>query len=801
MLNKKKNGTRFTVTDHCLGLMGLALCASLSLPAFSQEFGVDEDSSSLNGGEVRVSPYLTVDIHVQDTELATVLRMLSVQSQKNIIASSGVSAMVTADLYDVTFYEALDAILHANGYGYIEEGNFIHIYTADEIQTIKDAQRVVVPRVFQLSYLSAADASVFVSQLLSDNGSIAVSGEVVPGFDADMSDGGSDSFALASTLVVTDYEENIGEIAILLDQLDTRPKQVLVESTVLQTTLGEDNAFGLDFNIIADMNFLDIADPRSVVDALLGGSGAGGYQPDDNNGWGVQSDVGRTTAAGGLKVGIVSEDISVFLRVLDEVTDTTVLSRPQVLALNRNRGEILIGRRLGYLSTTATETSTTQTVEFLDTGTKLNFRPFISKDGYIRMELRPSVSEGIIREVTTSDGQVMTIPDEITQELTTNVIVRDGHTIVLGGLFKEETTLSRRQVPFLGDMPLLGNAFKGYDDSTERSEIIFLITPTIMQDEVLVQNGEEASQYIEMARLGARNGVLPWSNDKLTSQHNMRAEQYLREGDTEMALWEISQSLSLNPNQPLVNDLREKITGERERAYNRSILEELMNEHIESASGLSDQPNVSEELSEYNAPESVTCAEDVYSAYPEAESMVLVEDSMGDYEPDLSCETDSYPTEETPYIETDYSDQSEGFNSVPADTTGASATETSHDEQAYSCETEVYEYDTFAQQPAFSQNGEYETYQANEESYFDTSEAEDEYAEAEQYVAENEYIQYAEEFQSESNDSYLTSTPYVTSEYGPYTLFWQRFQMSFGFSNGGEQIAEVPVDTAPEEVK
>src|SRR5204862_638788 len=126
-------------------------------------------------------------------------------------------------------------------------------------------------------------------------------------------------------------------------------------------------------------------------------------------------------------------DVAAFIRMLDEVSNTTIISRPNILCLNRQSGHVLVGRKVGYLNTTSTDTTTTQTVEFLDTGTQLYFRPFVSADGMIRMELKPKVSEAVIRNVTNSGGAAVTIPDEISNELTTNVMVRDGQTVVLGG--------------------------------------------------------------------------------------------------------------------------------------------------------------------------------------------------------------------------------------------------------------------------------------------------------------------------------------------------------------------------------
>ncbi|MHC4653252.1 MAG: type II secretion system protein GspD, partial [Planctomycetota bacterium] len=392
-----------------------AVCAAwamLATPAHAQVWGGEE------GPEVNVTDYGTVDLAVQDTDLAQVLEMLSIQGRKNIITSKNVSATVSANLYDVTFYEALDAILSVNGYGYTEKGNFIYIYTQEELAEVEAASRRTESRIFQLEYLSA---------------------------------GGADSYAYEAKLVVNDYTENLDAIATLLEELDTPPQQVLIEASILQTTLDEANSYGVDFAVIADMDFLDLTDPLSPVNNLLNGDDPNnGFQPDDNEAVGVQSTVGNTKGAGGFKVGVVSDEISVFLKLLDEVTDLSVLARPKIMALNRQRAEVLVGARVGYLSTTATQTTTTQTVQFLDTGIHLTFRPFISKNGMIRMELSPSVSEASLRTVTDAQGLQVTIPDELTNEMTTNVRVKDGQTLVLGGLFRESTRVTQRQVPFLG---------------------------------------------------------------------------------------------------------------------------------------------------------------------------------------------------------------------------------------------------------------------------------------------------------------------------------------------------------------
>src|SRR5262249_23249315 len=142
--------------------------------------------------------------------------------------------------------------------------------------------------------------------------------------------------------------------------------------------------------------------------------------PDGAGGTGVVGTAGNTAGPATLKVGIVSNDVAVFMRLLDEVTDTTLLSHPQIMALNRQAARVLVGRKVGYLNTTSTDTATTQTVEFLDTGTQLYFRPFVTNEGMIRMELKPQVSEAVIRDTKDATGAAVTIPDEITNELVTN---------------------------------------------------------------------------------------------------------------------------------------------------------------------------------------------------------------------------------------------------------------------------------------------------------------------------------------------------------------------------------------------
>jgi len=544
------------------------------------------DDASGFGGEVEVSEYDLVDLHVNNENLGTILQLLSIQSERNIITSSGVNATVTADLYGVTFYEALDAILHANGFGYLERGNFIYVYTREELEQIERASRLPVSRVVTLDYLNAADAAEFAKQLLSEDGSITThaateSFQITEGVPA-----GADGYASSAQLVIHDHADRVEQIVALIDELDTRPAQVLIEATILQTSLTEANAFGVDFALIKNLSFTDflgddIGGPLNVVNGLISGQGqqVDGTDvgvTDGSSGAAAQSTPGNTAGPATLKAGIVNDDVGVFLRVLDQVTDVTVVSNPKILTLNRQPARVLVGTRVGYLNTTTTETSTTQTVEFLDVGTELAVRPFVSKSGLIRLELRPKVSNFTLREITDSLGNTVTIPDEDTSEMTTNVMLTDGQTVVLGGLFTETTTATRRQVPLLGDIPIVGAAFRGHDDDTRRNEIIFMITPSLVNDTTLATQGERAQDNLEHARYGARKGLLPWSRERRVGQLLIDARRLADEGRVQSALSKIDRALYLMPTSRDARALRAELTGVVRVGPSHSMLNDII---------------------------------------------------------------------------------------------------------------------------------------------------------------------------------------------------------------------------------
>ncbi|MCK4277439.1 MAG: hypothetical protein KAX78_13045, partial [Phycisphaerae bacterium] len=154
------------------------------------------------------------------------------------------------------------------------------------------------------------------------------------------------------------------------------------------------------------------------------------------------------------------------------------------------------------------------------------------------------------------------LPVSTTTEVTTNVLVRDGHTIVIGGLFREETQNSRSQVPLLGDIPYAGALFRNTLDDTKREEIIILITPHIIkhaQDEAV---GEQYKDDIERFRVGMRKGLRWWGRNRMAQGHMRKAKQSFREGDTAKALWNLDMALSMHPHMDQAVKLKERLTDQ-----------------------------------------------------------------------------------------------------------------------------------------------------------------------------------------------------------------------------------------------
>ncbi len=501
----------------------------------------------------------TFDVHVKDADLRGVLQLLATQGRKNIIASRGVTGDVTIDLYGVTFEKALKAVLDATGYTKVEKDGFIYIYTPEEYASIQEASRERKVKLFRLAYITAEDARALITPALSERGSISLSPAAATGIATSTTEAGGNNYASQDLLIVNDFPENLKKVDDLLKELDVRPQQVVIEATILQASLDENNGLGIDFTALSGVDFRQL-NGTTDFSGVTTEAASGGML--DNQMAGLSTGFSSNVSTGGLQFGYVNNEIGMFLRALEGVTDTTVLANPKLIVLNKHRGQVGIVKRDGYLTTTVTDTVATQTVDFLETGTMLVVRPFIGRDGFIRMEIHPEDSSGSVSVIGNS-----ALPTETETEVTSNVLVRDGHTIVIGGLFRESTTTGRSQVPGVGNLPYVGSLFRSTTDTIKREEVIILITPHIVDQDVAEGVGEQVRGEVEKMQIGARKGLNWFGREKLAMTHVRWARKELRLGRKDRALWHVDMALSYTPR--LIDAIRMK-EGLTEQEYWKS---------------------------------------------------------------------------------------------------------------------------------------------------------------------------------------------------------------------------------------
>jgi type IV pilus assembly protein PilQ len=478
----------------------------------------------------------------KDMSIRDALRFLSAKYQKNIVPSAGVDGIVTVtSLYDVTFEQALQAIL-GFGFKYDQEGNFIRVYTADEYKKVKEDPDRKVQRVFTLYYINSTEMQKLITPALSANAIVAASTAAMQ--DTQAGDGG-DSLAMHDALVVYDYPENIKKVAAMIEDIDVRPPAILIEVTILEAQLKDITEFGIDFSTVGFVAFA-----------------AGATEGLQTRGFATAAAGGSSAVTTGLSAAISIDDVTGFLRALESITDTTVLANPKIIALNKQAGHILIGSEDGYITTSQVSADgAIQQVEFLESGTTLKFRPFVCKDGYIRMEINPEQSTGTV-EVS---GDFV-LPSKDTTQVMTNIMVKDGKTIVIGGLFKDDISQAHSQVPVLGDLPIVGAAFRQVKDTVTRKELIILITPHIIEDPEEISACKEAREVSEIVE-GAKESLNIINRTRIYEERLEIAKQYFDDGYYQAALAELETILKQRPNFPdaqrLLDKVRAKIAQEQ----------------------------------------------------------------------------------------------------------------------------------------------------------------------------------------------------------------------------------------------
>ncbi|MBL7069099.1 MAG: secretin and TonB N-terminal domain-containing protein [Candidatus Omnitrophica bacterium] len=425
-----------------------------------------------------------VTMDFKDADINNVLRILSYKGGVNIVAGPEVSGLVTIRLTDVPWDKALDIVLRTYGFAYDREGNIIRVTTIESLK-----QEELSTEVYSLSFAKAEEVAASIGDMLTDRGKIKYDERT-------------------NVVVATDIATNLYKIGQIIKKLDRRTPQVLIEAKIIETKLDDSERLGIDWE--TKISATGAAKPMTLPFTRL-------TETDLEQGFDKFFAFGSTAApvagdqfagtteteypAGGPENWAVfpfaeadaftfgTLDFTQFQAVLEfirERTDTDVLSNPRITTLNNKEASILVGSQMMFPSFSFNE----ETGDFIisgfqdqkDLGVKLTVTPHINKENDIVVKLKPEIkSFSGIQTLDASRGIVAPIFE--TREAETEVMVRDGDTIMLGGLITKETTFKEHKVPFLGTIPFIGDLlFTKKEEDIDRKELIIFITVHLVKD-------------------------------------------------------------------------------------------------------------------------------------------------------------------------------------------------------------------------------------------------------------------------------------------------------------------------------
>jgi type IV pilus assembly protein PilQ len=233
----------------------------------------------------------------------------------------------------------------------------------------------------------------------------------------------------------------------VIKKLDVPPKQVMIEAKIYEMTGDVNRTFGIGLNHPYQNATIG---NNAQTNGLAGGAGG---------------------TAAGMFVRVIRGDLQAQLEALQTDANSNILASPKLLVTNYETAKINTGQRLGFTTTVTTVERTIETVQFLDTGINLEFTPQITDNDEILMKIKPEISEGRIEA---------NIPRKSSAKTETSVMVKNGQSIVIGGLIQEKVTDTITGVPFLMDIPILNIFFKKTENRKEKREILMIITPHIV---------------------------------------------------------------------------------------------------------------------------------------------------------------------------------------------------------------------------------------------------------------------------------------------------------------------------------
>ncbi len=426
-------------------------------------------------------------LNFQDIDTRSVLQLLAEVSGKSIVVNDSVKGSVTLRLQNVPWDQALDVVLKTKGLGEREEGNVIIVAPAaelaareqQELAASKDVQELepLQSEFLQVNYAKAADLAALIKtrngSLLSARGSVSVD-------------------ARTNTLLLQDTSERLADIRRMVAALDIPVRQVDIEARVvivnddfereLGTVLGLTGATKNGANGLVTTTG-SVAGVDSIVSSSTPGTSFSTTVPSGSNASETYNvNLPTPDSGGAIAFGVLGSDYLVDLELSAAQLETRadIVSAPRVVTANQKKAVILQGTEIPYQQSAS---SGATTVQFEQAVLSLTVTPQITPDNRIILDL--DVKDDSVGTIVVESGGI-NVPSIDTQEVTDQVVVNDGQTVVLGGILVTTHRVQQTKIPVLGDVPVLGNLFKQTTRTNDKDELLIFVTPKIVHEGVTV---------------------------------------------------------------------------------------------------------------------------------------------------------------------------------------------------------------------------------------------------------------------------------------------------------------------------
>lgn len=439
-----------------------------------------------------------LSMEFQDVEIRSVLDILAQFTEMNIVASDSVSGNITLRLINVPWDQALDIILKSKNLGKRENGNVILVAPATELAEQEarelEAQQAVESfaplrtEYIRLSYAKAQDVLTLISQGsgASSGGNSGIANRVDDNNTLLSNRGTVTVDERTNTLIIKDVAKSIENIHKLISKIDIPVRQVMIEARIVSATDSFSKEIGVRWGILSNgaannRNLLvggsnqtlwDLKD-FDVETTTVNGQTVSYPSYDITRPDNLNVDLGVANPAGSIAFGLLSmSDVMLDLELSALQADNRgeVISTPKILTADKQTAKVSSGTQIPYQEASASGATTTS---FKEAALSLEATPNITPDGKIGLQLL--ITNGT---PTIINNQVAIAEDSIS----TNVIVEDGQTVVLGGVFKNRTNNGVDKVPFLGDLPYIGRAFRRDVRSNNKEELLIFVTPKLIND-------------------------------------------------------------------------------------------------------------------------------------------------------------------------------------------------------------------------------------------------------------------------------------------------------------------------------